>query len=80
MGDHEGTSQTEVFNRVTDRFVSVDSIKSKILSDWNWKEWLFSDYDVDDIQMIVESMDKKLKVVQDIRSAVFKKKVGLEPF
>ena len=76
MGDHVGTSQTEVYNRNSDRYVSIETIKEKILSDWNWKEWI-NDYDIDDIEMILDSMNRKLKVVQEIHRHVIKMKLGL---
>jgi hypothetical protein len=76
MGDQLGTTQTEVYNRNSDRYVSIETIKEKILSDWSWREWI-SDYDIDDINMIVSSMDRKMKVVQEIHGYVTRVKLGL---
>ena len=64
-----GTTPSEVYNRNTDRYVSVKKLEDRILSDWNWRP-LFDDYDVEDIWMVVSGMNQKLKIVQEIKSAV----------
>ena len=72
-----GTTPSEIYNRNTDRYVSVKKLEERILSDWDWKP-LFDDYDVEDIWMVVSGMNQRLKIVQEIKSAVNRIKVGLE--
>ena len=74
-----GTTPSEIYNRNRDRFVSVAKIETQILSDWNWRH-LFEDYDLDDVEMVLRGMDGKKAVVQQIKRAIAKAKVGLDTF